>query len=109
MEYTSDNPVGTSTGLGPSDEGELQPSHMQSSSPLSQESSRQYTLRLLPGPPIEQRLRDLSLLFEAGCSTRADLDALAHAVLLVGHTLYAWQRGYHAFKHERRVIYNGKA
>ncbi len=91
----------------PTDSGEVIPSRS-TSSPVSS-SSELYKLTLLPGPPIEQQLLDLSRLHASGCSTRADLDALALATLRLAGTLAMWQRGYHAFKHERRVIYRGKA
>ncbi len=106
MVYTNPNLVGTRTGVEPSDSGELVPS-LSTTSPSG--SSGRYKLSILPGLPIEQQLLDLSRLHASGCSTRAQLDALAVETLRVGRTLFAWQRGYHAFKHERRVVYLGKA
>ncbi len=72
-------------------------------------SHSRYTLRLLPGPSIEQRLRVLSTRLDLGFSLGLQFDELAYVVLLVQRMLHAWQRAYHAHKHERRVVYHSEA
>jgi len=85
----------------------VEPWQLPSSSPPS--SSKRYILRLLPGPSIEFLLQDLSTRLSLGFSPGRQFDELAADVLRVQDVLHAWQRGYHAYKHERRVVYHSEA
>ncbi len=72
-------------------------------------SPKRYMLRSLSERPVEELLETVQSLLREGFSLGQQFDALARETLHLQAELHAWQRGYHAHKHERRVVYRGEA
>ena len=88
--------------------GDPVPSLHRSSPPSSQDSTR-FTLRLLGGPSYEHGLRELADLLDGGFASQSEFNEHNLRVNEVLAALYAWVRGYHAHKRERRVVYDAQA